>query len=131
MTRYKQADFADEDSIGSIQINETRSPTMKIRYHAARGTSLWNARSKLEKLLILLLMLSIVLIVVLSSLLANDSTRILHVRPHVGSGKDKGKVGGACRGRSVSIYSAVAANSRQQYKYVFNVRFHLLFFARG
>uniref|UniRef100_A0A182MER4 Uncharacterized protein n=1 Tax=Anopheles culicifacies TaxID=139723 RepID=A0A182MER4_9DIPT len=88
MTRYKQAQFADEDSssIGSIQINETtRSPTMHIRYHAARGTSLWNARSKLEKVLLLLLAFAIILIVVLSSLLANDSTRILHVRPHVGS----------------------------------------------
>lgn len=92
MTRYKQAQFADEDSssIGSIQINETtRSPTMHIRYHAARGSSLWNARSKLEKVLLSLLALSIILIVVLSSLLASDTTRILHVRPHVGSGKQQ------------------------------------------
>uniref|UniRef100_A0A1Q3G4E4 Putative m13 family peptidase n=4 Tax=Culex tarsalis TaxID=7177 RepID=A0A1Q3G4E4_CULTA len=88
MTRYKQAQFADEDSssIGSIQINETnRSPTMHIRYHTARGTSLWHARSKLEKVLLLLMLVSLVTIVVLVSILATESTRILHVQPHVDS----------------------------------------------
>lgn len=40
MTRYKQADFADEDtsSIGSrsIHLNETTTiPSMHIRYHTA------------------------------------------------------------------------------------------------
>ncbi|XP_055546148.1 endothelin-converting enzyme homolog isoform X1 [Wyeomyia smithii] len=92
MTRYKQAQFVDEDSssIGSIQINETsRSPTMHIRYHTARGTSLWNARSKLEKVLILLVLLSAVTICVLIGLLATESTRILHVQPHVDSNNYK------------------------------------------
>lgn len=39
MTRYKQADFADEDtsSIGSIHLNEPSvNPAMHIRYHTAR-----------------------------------------------------------------------------------------------
>lgn len=39
MTRYKQADFADEDtsSIGSRSLNETTTiPTMHIRYHTAQ-----------------------------------------------------------------------------------------------
>lgn len=40
MTRYKQADFADEDtsSIGSrsIHLNETTNSAMHIRYHTAR-----------------------------------------------------------------------------------------------
>lgn len=96
MTRYKQAQFADEDSssIGSIQINETtRSPTMHIRYHTARGTSLWHARSKLEKVLLLLLLGSLVTIVVLASILATESTRILHVQPHVDSNIYKGESG--------------------------------------
>lgn len=94
MTRYKQAQFVDEDSssIGSIQINETsRSPTMHIRYHTARGTSLWNARSKLEKVLCLLLLFSTVTIVVLIGLLTTESTRILHVQPHVDSNIYKGE----------------------------------------
>lgn len=41
MTRYKQADFVDEDnsSIGSIHLNETSTnPAMHIRYHTARVT---------------------------------------------------------------------------------------------
>lgn len=94
MTRYKQAQFADEDSssIGSVQITETRhSPTRHIRYHTARGTSLWNARSKLEKVLLLLVLISAVTIVALISILATESTRILHVQPHVDSNIYKGE----------------------------------------
>lgn len=39
MTRYKQADFVDEDtsSIGSIHLTESSNkPAMHIRYHTAR-----------------------------------------------------------------------------------------------
>lgn len=39
MTRYKQADFADEDtsSVGSIHLNEPSvNPALHIRYHSAR-----------------------------------------------------------------------------------------------
>lgn len=51
MTRYKQADFADEDtsSIGSIHLNETiTSPAMHIRYHTARVSA---KQQKVEKTL--------------------------------------------------------------------------------
>ena len=93
MTRYKPAEFADEDtsSIGSIQINETtKSPNMHIRYHTARGTSLWFARSKLEKALIITVGLMIIVIITLIGILTNDSTRILHVQPHIDTDIYKG-----------------------------------------
>jgi neprilysin len=116
MTRYKQAEFADEDSssIGSIHLNEaTTSPAMQIRYHAARvritstfsfllchlelnvsfhcfffkNTSLWYARSTLEKILLVfslvLVLIVIILITILSVSDGDSSTRILHVQPHM------------------------------------------------
>jgi endothelin-converting enzyme len=93
MTRYKPAEFVDEDtsSIGSIQINETtKSPTMHIRYHTARGTSLWYARNKLEKALLITVGLMILVIVILIAIMTNDSKRILHVQPHVDTDIYKG-----------------------------------------
>lgn len=101
MTRYKQADFADEDasSIGSVHLNETTnstSPTMHIRYHTARTASFWRARTRLEKILFIaqgvsLLVLLVVVIVwsVTDGTLQMDGrTRILHVQPHDGLNGD-------------------------------------------
>ncbi|XP_055373792.1 neprilysin-3 isoform X2 [Condylostylus longicornis] len=53
MTRYKQADFVDEDtsSIGTIQLNETSGSGIQVRYKT-RGNSLWKSLSKLEKILL-------------------------------------------------------------------------------
>ncbi|XP_037045655.1 neprilysin-3 isoform X2 [Bradysia coprophila] len=89
MTRYKQADFVDEDtsSIGSIHLTEGSKPAMHIRYHTARGTSLWRARNKLEKILILsqccFFIILLIFIVALISMANNhNSTRILHVEQH-------------------------------------------------
>lgn len=39
MTRYKQADFADEDtsSVGSVHLTDSSTnPALHIRYHTAR-----------------------------------------------------------------------------------------------
>lgn len=110
MTRYKQADFADEDtsSVGSVHLTETTShPVMHIRYHTARvrllyyprcykknsynshiqGTSMWRARTKLEKCLLLsqlgLIVLFILCLTLYIASSPNDNaTRILHVQPH-------------------------------------------------
>ncbi|VEN40265.1 unnamed protein product, partial [Callosobruchus maculatus] len=48
MTRYTNADFADDDSVNSVQLNEgISSSATHIRYHA--GSSIWKLRSPLEK----------------------------------------------------------------------------------
>jgi neprilysin len=111
MTRYKQTDFADEEtsSIGSIHLNEVRtSPNMHIRFanrvnlilctfHASVDKfpisisnqnmfpSLWDRRSKLEKyllIIILVLFIMCIMLVIVSLKEAETETRILHVKQH-------------------------------------------------
>lgn len=81
MTRYKQADFADEDtsSIGSrsIHLNEaTTIPSMHIRYHTTHGVTLWRTRTKLEKYLIVAVcVISIAFIVFLLCARSSEHSR--------------------------------------------------------
>nr|XP_023014776.1 endothelin-converting enzyme homolog isoform X2 [Leptinotarsa decemlineata] len=73
MTRYTNADFADDDSVNSVQLNEGISTsTTHIRYHA--GTTVWKARSPLEKVLLLLVGILLFVIFILAV--------ILHVTEH-------------------------------------------------
>lgn len=71
MTRYKQAEFADDDlsSVGSVQLTGGVSASAThIRYHA--GSTLWRRRTQLEKSLLLLtatlLFIVFILIILLS-----------------------------------------------------------------
>lgn len=104
MTRYKQADFADEDtsSIGSRSLNETTTiPTMHIRYHTAQVNSqremrlklslvqfvlifllylqsmtLWRTRTKLEKYLIVALsVLTVIFAILLLSITSSGDAK--------------------------------------------------------
>lgn len=109
MTRYKQqTDFGDEDasSIGSIHINEVRvSPNMHIRFanrvslnwnfrnlflmfypHMQSSfSSLWQHRSKLERLLLTMVLTLFITCAIFIVVLLTESereTRILHVKQH-------------------------------------------------
>ncbi|KAF5279864.1 hypothetical protein FQA39_LY18209 [Lamprigera yunnana] len=76
MTKYKHAEFADDDtSVGSVQFGEgiTTSAT-HIRYYTS--TSIWKKRSTLEKLLLILVITLFFVIMVLAFLLASADTRI-------------------------------------------------------
>ncbi|CAD7093917.1 unnamed protein product [Hermetia illucens] len=78
MTKYKQAEFVDEDtsSIGTIHLNEgTSNPAIHIRYHTARGTSLWRSRNKLEKYLIVTALILTFIIILLIGVLSSGSSR--------------------------------------------------------
>lgn len=88
MTRYKQADFADDDmsSIGSVQLGGggVSASATHIRYHAA-GNSLWRRRTPLERALLsivgTLLFVVFVLVVLLSA--RGSREKVLHVEaPH-------------------------------------------------
>ncbi|XP_072387563.1 endothelin-converting enzyme homolog isoform X2 [Diabrotica undecimpunctata] len=73
MTRYTNADFADDDSVNSVQLNEgISSSTTHIRYHA--GSTIWKMRSPLEKVLLLLVGILLFTIFILAI--------ILHVTEH-------------------------------------------------
>ncbi|KYM76847.1 Endothelin-converting enzyme 1 [Atta colombica] len=88
MTRYKQAEFEDEDSssIGSVALNSEGISTSAthIRYHT--GTTMWKARSILERCLLIicavLLLTIVVLAIVISSKNGWDKAQILHVTSH-------------------------------------------------
>ncbi|XP_011875203.1 PREDICTED: endothelin-converting enzyme 1 isoform X1 [Vollenhovia emeryi] len=88
MTRYKQAEFEDEDSssIGSVALNSEGISTSAthIRYHT--GTTMWKARSILERCLLIicaaLLLTIVVLAIVISSKNGWDEAQILHVTSH-------------------------------------------------
>lgn len=111
MTRYKQqTNFADEDtsSIGSIHLNEVRtSPNMHIRFAnrvsikifmkiiqnskiffiqmQSSFSSLWQHRSKLERLLLTMVLTLFITCVIFVIMLLSESereTRILHVKQH-------------------------------------------------
>lgn len=73
MTRYTNADFADDDSVNSVQLNEgISSSTTHIRYHA--GSTIWKLRSPLEKVLLILVGILLFVIFILAI--------ILHVTEH-------------------------------------------------
>ncbi|XP_046478357.1 endothelin-converting enzyme homolog isoform X1 [Neodiprion pinetum] len=97
MTRYKQAEFEDEDSssIGSVALNSEGISTSAthIRYHTSgviQGTTLWRARSTMEKCLVItcaaLLFTVIVMSIVISSKSGWDNAQILHVTSHSDDG---------------------------------------------
>ncbi|PSN53054.1 Endothelin-converting enzyme [Blattella germanica] len=76
MTRYKQAEFEEDDSssVGSVQLTEG-------------GTTLWKARSLLEKCLLVLSATLLLLVFVLGTLLSatgrgEPALQVLHVGPH-------------------------------------------------
>ncbi|XP_043474740.1 endothelin-converting enzyme homolog isoform X2 [Leptopilina heterotoma] len=88
MTRYKQAEFEDDDnsSIGSIALNSERISTSAthIRYHSSgimQGVSLWRHRTKLERFLLVnicgLLLLIIILLIVINVQYAKDQSKVL------------------------------------------------------
>ncbi|XP_020280455.1 endothelin-converting enzyme 1 isoform X3 [Pseudomyrmex gracilis] len=85
MTRYRQAEFEDEDSssIGSVALNSEGISTSAthIRYHT--GTSMWKARTIIEKCLLIicciLLMIVVVLGIIISSKSRWDEAHVLHV----------------------------------------------------
>ncbi|XP_049824588.1 endothelin-converting enzyme homolog isoform X3 [Aethina tumida] len=73
MTRYTNADFADDDSVNSVQLTEGISTSAThIRYHA--GNSIWKLRSPLEKVLLLLTGVLLFVVFILAI--------ILHVAEH-------------------------------------------------
>lgn len=89
MTRYKHADFQDDDtsSTGAIQLTETNSSSdYHLRYHSSSATSKWRSRNKLERCLIITTGIMAIIIFVLIILIAahtpEKTTRILHVQPH-------------------------------------------------
>ncbi|XP_063986007.1 endothelin-converting enzyme homolog [Diachasmimorpha longicaudata] len=85
MTKYKQTEFEDEDSssIGSVVLNSEGISTSAthIRYHS--GTSLWKARTLLEKCLLVasfgFLLLICILLIVIGRKHGWDKAQILHV----------------------------------------------------
>ncbi|XP_078035136.1 M13 family metallopeptidase neprilysin 3 isoform X3 [Augochlora pura] len=88
MMMYKQAEFEDEDtsSIGSSAPHSEgiSSSATHIRYRS--GTSLWRARSALERCLFIicagLLLMVVMLSIVISSKNGWDEAQILHVTSH-------------------------------------------------
>ncbi|XP_065172885.1 endothelin-converting enzyme homolog isoform X2 [Atheta coriaria] len=79
MTRYKHADFADDDSVGSVQLTEgISSSATHIRYHT--GTSMWKRRSMLEKALLLLVGTLLFVVMVLAFLLSSADRHLRDIR---------------------------------------------------
>ncbi|KAK4877932.1 hypothetical protein RN001_010438 [Aquatica leii] len=76
MTKYKHAEFADDDtSVGSVQFGEgITSSATHIRYYTSK--SMWKKRSMLEKLLLIIVITLLFVIMVLAFLLAAADTRI-------------------------------------------------------
>ncbi|CAH1165627.1 unnamed protein product [Phyllotreta striolata] len=74
MTRYTNADFADDESVNSVQLSEgLNRSTTHIRYHAG-GTTVWQLRSPLEKVLLILVGILLFVVFILAI--------ILHVTEH-------------------------------------------------
>lgn len=75
MTRYKQAEFEDEDSssIGSVALNSEGISTSAthIRYYS--GTTLWRARNTLEKCLFIICTCLLLMVTVLSIVISGKS----------------------------------------------------------
>nr|CAD7412965.1 unnamed protein product [Timema cristinae] len=94
MTRYKQAEFEDEDSssVGSVQLTEGVSATSThIRYHS--GATLWKTRSLLEKCLLLITAILLLVVFIMGTLLSvtvrnENAMQVLHVGPHTAGVKE-------------------------------------------
>ncbi|XP_053987090.1 endothelin-converting enzyme homolog isoform X6 [Hylaeus volcanicus] len=88
MMMYKQAEFEDEDSssIGSVALNSEGISTSATHIRYRSGTSLWRARSTLERCLFIicigLLLMVVLLSIVISSKNGWDEAQILHVTSH-------------------------------------------------
>ncbi|XP_058803973.1 endothelin-converting enzyme homolog isoform X2 [Phymastichus coffea] len=87
MMRYKQTEFEDDNtsSIGSIALNSERISTSAthIRYHS--GSSLWRARSTLERCLFIICVALLLMVVVLSIVISSKNgwdSHILHITSH-------------------------------------------------
>ncbi|XP_035742254.1 endothelin-converting enzyme homolog isoform X1 [Vespa mandarinia] len=88
MTRYKQAEFEDEDSssIGSVALNSEGISTSAthIRYYS--GTTLWRARNTLEKCLFIICACLLLMVTVLSIVISGKSSwnkgQYVHVGVH-------------------------------------------------
>ncbi|XP_054269922.1 endothelin-converting enzyme homolog [Macrosteles quadrilineatus] len=111
MTRYKQAEFEeDSSSIGSVQLTEGVSATAThIRYHT--GSTLWKARTLLEKCLILLtaslVLLLFVMVTILSSRSHNVPYQFLHVGTATPSKEQEFCLTGTCVQSAASLLSSV------------------------
>ncbi|XP_043262340.1 endothelin-converting enzyme homolog isoform X1 [Colletes gigas] len=88
MMMYKQAEFEDEDnsSIGSVALNSEGISTSATHIRYRSGTSLWRARSTLERCLFIicagLLLMVVLLSIVISSKNGWNEAQILHVTSH-------------------------------------------------
>ncbi|XP_014472426.1 PREDICTED: endothelin-converting enzyme 1 isoform X1 [Dinoponera quadriceps] len=88
MTRYKPAEFEDEESssIGSVTLNSEGISTSAthIRYHSA--PTLWKARSILERCLLIICTTLLLIVMILISVISHrsrwDEAQILHVTSH-------------------------------------------------
>ncbi|KAF7390717.1 hypothetical protein HZH66_009197 [Vespula vulgaris] len=88
MTRYKQAEFEDEDSssIGSVALNSEGISTSAthIRYYS--GTTLWRARNTLEKSLFIICACLLLMVTVLSIVISDKGSwnkgKYVHVGVH-------------------------------------------------
>lgn len=75
MTKYKHDDFADDDSVGSVQLTEGISTSAThIRYHT--GTSMWKKRSMLEKALLAICGMLLFVVIVLSFMVHSADKQI-------------------------------------------------------
>ncbi|KAJ8916510.1 hypothetical protein NQ315_000152 [Exocentrus adspersus] len=78
MTRYTNANFADDDSVNSVKLNAgISSNATHIRYHT--GTTIWRLRSPLEKVLLLLVAVLLFVIFVLACILHIAEHRVKNV----------------------------------------------------
>ncbi|XP_066996850.2 endothelin-converting enzyme homolog [Anabrus simplex] len=113
MTRYKQAEFEEDDSssVGSVQLTEgVSATTTHIRYHT--GSSLWKARSVLEKALLVLLALLLLLVLVLAALLSaathhDNGRQVLHVRQHYPNDQEQYCLTVPCLTAAVSMFNSL------------------------
>nr|KAF7416503.1 hypothetical protein H0235_011034 [Vespula pensylvanica] len=92
MTRYKQAEFEDEDSssIGSVALNSEGISTSAthIRYYS--GTTLWRARNTLEKSLFIICACLLLMVTVLSIVISDKGSWNKGKYVHVGVHGDNG-----------------------------------------
>ncbi|XP_008209638.1 endothelin-converting enzyme homolog isoform X1 [Nasonia vitripennis] len=88
MMRYKQAEFEDDNSssIGSVVLNSDGISTSATHIRYRSGSSLWRARSTLERCLFVicaaLLLMVLVLSIVISSKNGWDEAQVLHITSH-------------------------------------------------
>lgn len=76
LTRYTHADFADDDSVNSVQLAEGISSTGGTRIRYQTGSSMWEQRSLLEKALLVLVATLLFVIMVLTIILHSAEDRL-------------------------------------------------------